>query len=348
MMPKKASYYVGFVSGMIAVALVIGAVVAGSAGLNNWLAAPDASWAAWIFKQKQNLIREPGSSRLIIVAGSNGLFGISAADLERRTGRDVINAATHAGLGYNFYDVNLLGLIRPGDIVLMPLENGMYYDEDKITSLVVQAAHQVGRDYLVSLNLNQKIEYLRLLNLNFIFEQYRQFLFAGKARKIYDKVSQNGYWQLGVSRDGDIDIALATPNPRQVVKQAKSYQSQLPAKSNMAKRERLLCDSIQEMVRRGVHVIGTPDNMYMPNLPAVDERREVLKKASILFRRCGGEWLDVANDGLQPLDRMLDTPFHLNAEGRRLRTEELASALCEKIILCSTRPAERVETEVSK
>ncbi|MET0744173.1 MAG: hypothetical protein ABWY78_12445, partial [Microvirga sp.] len=204
-MLKKVLFYSGFLSGLLAVSLLIGVVLVGSAGLDNWLASRDARWTAWIVKRKQAMIREPGSGRLIVVAGSNGLFGISAADLGKATGRTVFNAATHASLGYPFIDVNLLSLARRGDIVLMPLENGLYTRNPELTDFVVATAHQVGLTYFLNLGPTGMLEYVRLLRPGFIWDQYRQFLSPEASRKTYDRVSRQGYWRLGLSPDGDVD-----------------------------------------------------------------------------------------------------------------------------------------------
>lgn len=320
---------------MLAMILI---VIFATAGLDNWMGKQDASWAAWMFKQKQKMISQPGDRRLIIVAGSNGLFGINAAQLERETSYRAINAATHAGLSLKFTALTLLNLTRPGDIVLMPLEYDTYYRSDPLDSFVVQVAHRVGIQLFLALNLNQKLNYIRLLPPVFIMEQLEQSISPKVASRRFQRMSNLGYWKFGLGDQGDVDLTSAKPKPQAVLKADKVYQ-RLPIRADQVDEEsQELCGAIQSLTGRGVRVIGTPENVYMSEMATIDSRHAVLAKAKALFKRCGGEWLDVPSEGLQSIDHMLDTVFHLNEEGRRLRTQELASALCARALVCPSPP----------
>lgn len=71
-----------------------------------------------------NVVDEKG--KIIIIAGSNALFGFDGAALESATGRKVVILALHAGLSLDFYRRRLEGFVTKNDVVIMPLEFSYY------------------------------------------------------------------------------------------------------------------------------------------------------------------------------------------------------------------------------
>jgi hypothetical protein len=76
-----------------------------------------------------DLLKNTPSPRIILVGGSNVSFGLDAAMMQKALGVPVINDGLHAGLGV----VPLRELqeyLRPGDIVIISLEYSMFASED--------------------------------------------------------------------------------------------------------------------------------------------------------------------------------------------------------------------------
>lgn len=330
----KQFFYLGFLASWIAgVAVAIFLIVA-TAGLDNWTSSR-SSWAAWILKQKQELIRQPSDRRLIVISGSNGLFGIDADQLEKETSYRAINAATHAGLPWKLNILTSANLARSGDIVLMPLEYASYYRDEPLNSLAVEVAHQIGLRYFLTLSMAQKLTYIRLLTPDFIQQQIQQWISPKVATERYQRISKLGYWKFGLSQRGDVDLTNAEPELERVISSEESRRRLQIYPDKVDEKGRELCRNIESLTERGVRVIGTPDNVYMLEMATRDARHATLIKAQALFKRCGGEWLDVPSEGLQPIDHMLDSVFHLNNKGRQSRTQELAVALCAQALACS-------------
>jgi hypothetical protein len=151
-----------------------------------------------------------------------------------------------------------------------------------------------------------------------------------------DALPRQGYWRFGVDDHGDLDLSDARPAPATVQDSARTTSMGRTVSPPM---RLVLCASIRSLAGRGVRVIGTPDNIYLMDQANIRNRQNLLKRAKGLFASCGGEWVDVPGGGLQPLERMYDTIFHPTAEGRRLRTDELARALCAGPIACQPQPA---------
>lgn len=97
---------------------------------------PEAYWTANIIKVKENYIQNhhEGEKAIIIISGSNSLYGIHTPILEKMTGYSVYNF----GLAYNIplclYIHFAEQYAQKGDIVIAPLEYTYYTKKDELTS----------------------------------------------------------------------------------------------------------------------------------------------------------------------------------------------------------------------
>lgn len=67
-----------------------------------------------------------GTKRILIVAGSNSLFGVSAKMIQSSTGIQTVNLSSHAALGGEYILKKVQPLLRTGDVILLPLEYPFY------------------------------------------------------------------------------------------------------------------------------------------------------------------------------------------------------------------------------
>lgn len=76
-----------------------------------------------------DLLKNAPSPRIILVGGSNVSFGIDAELMQQTLGIPVINDGLHAGLGIVPLQ-ELLEYIRPGDVVIISLEYQLFSNRD--------------------------------------------------------------------------------------------------------------------------------------------------------------------------------------------------------------------------
>ena len=86
-----------------------------------------AWWVKNIYTYKEFVAGNTPSPKIIIVAGSNGLFGIDSAIIEQRTSMPVVNMAVHGALGLRYLYFNIEDYARDGDVVVIPLEESAYF-----------------------------------------------------------------------------------------------------------------------------------------------------------------------------------------------------------------------------
>ncbi len=92
------------------------------------LGIPTTQWA-WlheIIATKRKAAEAIAQPKLLIVAGSSALYGISAEEIERQTGFPTVNFGTNAALGPDYILHLTREVCRPGDVVLLAFEYEQY------------------------------------------------------------------------------------------------------------------------------------------------------------------------------------------------------------------------------
>jgi hypothetical protein len=291
-----------------------------------------AAWAATILDERLDMLEASERPATVIVSGSNGLFGLSASQLERALGVRVVNISSHAGVRWKFIDWTVLGRLRPGDTVILPLEvNHFSSNPDAIQTLTTEVAHTLGLGFFWSLPLIQKGEYLELLSWSFLRRQVGSDIGRAFRRP------KGGYWSLATLPGGDLDTAGAKRDHTNVRKEANAnVRKEGNGKfrvENIAENGTAICDTIQRLRARDVAVIGTGPNIYIKR-EALNSYEAFLDELGKFYRNCGAEFVLDKSQGIMRLEDMLDTRYHPNAEGRKRRTANLVQALCDQIYEC--------------
>ena len=68
--------------------------------------------------------------------------------------------------------------------------------------------------------------------------------------------------------------------------------------------------------------------------------REALDEIADLYRDCGADFILDSTRGIQPMEDMLDSPYHLTVGGRAKRTSQLSEALRDGVVDCPNEPAQ--------
>ncbi|MFZ4682369.1 MAG: hypothetical protein ACOYMS_07695, partial [Terrimicrobiaceae bacterium] len=113
--------------------------------------------AAW-YDYKDAIARETSSPRIILVGGSNVLYGLSARQISEALGVNAINYGTHAGLTLDYLLYKAKTIARSGDLVVLALEYEYFEATGVLNS--VSFEYIVGGDpaYISQLSLNQALQ----------------------------------------------------------------------------------------------------------------------------------------------------------------------------------------------
>ena len=85
----------------------------------------------WIYYtyQKKDLYAKSikKTKKIVIISGSNALFGLSAKQIENKLKIPTVNYAVHAGLGIDFSFYKATKILSSGDVVILPFEYSNYF-----------------------------------------------------------------------------------------------------------------------------------------------------------------------------------------------------------------------------
>ncbi len=107
--------------------------------------APDTMWVDYIYQKKQAYARSISGPKIVIVAGSSGHYGISAAQIEDHFKIPTVNFHSHADLT-DLYFYESTKNLNPGDLVIMAPEYQLYFCDDIMT--------RTKADYIVNYDKN--------------------------------------------------------------------------------------------------------------------------------------------------------------------------------------------------
>ncbi|MGB2965393.1 MAG: hypothetical protein WBB69_15570 [Anaerolineales bacterium] len=264
---------------------------------------------------KDILLENTPSPRLILIGGSNLTFGIDSSLFKQALGLNPINTAIQASIGLTYMLKNTIEYVRPGDIVIISPEYSQFYaryafGEEELLRTVLD----VDRQSLKTLNLNQWLNILEYLPRYAISKikpseyNFKENPFIG----IYERKSFNEYGDVNIHWNHE-SIDFKTKDPiegkfnDQVIKELLLFENQVLEKDAMLfitfpcleehtyqVFEENIIQVEEELIKNGFQILGTPPRYRVPK------------------------------------DLSYNTPYHLNREGAMYRTtlliEDLRSA----------------------
>lgn len=118
-------------------------------------------WLKNMYDIKGYIAESAASTKVIILSGSNSLFGINSGVMADSLGMDVVNLAGHSWLNLDFFRYLLDRYMDDGDIVVMPLEARFYQEAGE--GQKTWFTHNMiawGGDYLRNLSWSEYLAFL--------------------------------------------------------------------------------------------------------------------------------------------------------------------------------------------
>lgn len=258
-----------------------------------------------IYNQKSLIVQRTPEPRIILIGGSNVLYGIDSEALKAKMGMSVINMGLTADLGLRFMIEFSKDYLKPGDVVVFSPEYEHLYDKN----------NYYGTFRLIDLLTNNPGS-ARLINT--VEHKFHLLLLAPTAlisRTLYGAHSLNP----PISDAGDFlwnEISLQN-------------KVKLPKGGVISGSD--FSDIFSELVGYRESLLARNIKLYLsfPYVPSgtIAANRDKLDR---LYRR----FISAGFDVLSPPESctaselyFYDTVYHLNAVGRILRTDQLAAQL---------------------
>lgn len=261
------------------------------------------------------------AGRIVIIGGSDALFGIDAEQLQRDLNRPVVNYATHAALRIEYLLDRAMRVLRPGDVAVLDLAYGMWGD-DQGTFGEYEFAYFSSYD---------KLYYARMGAVRAVKALYSVPLAdypASLGRWWTYRAGKNVHWArmydvATLGRQGD--LRLKVPGSligAENLGPISAYEGPTAqAVRSFARWAR--ANHIRVMYTWPPLAKATPETMaQVYATPAW---------LTTLFDRESITMLDRPEDNFFPIAWFYDTDKHLNSSGRRVHTEALGRRLSEAL-----------------
>jgi hypothetical protein len=304
---------------------------------------PAEYWVREIIIAKEDLARRSAHPKVLIVSGSNSLFGIDTPLLKKKTGMNIVNLGLHAGLALDQLSQIALRNAKSGDLVVMPLEYEYYFLNFETPSpWVIKQSIAWNPGYFYSLSLKRKWKFflattpMRVLNDSMtkvagFYVRYKNPKRILRTPETILEAFENSprldtfaYDLLNINKDGDIlNTCSESPPP------LSQFHRQIGTLEKMEKPLALLLELNEDLTKKGARlVIAFPPIEIDPDKPDA----ELLSQLKALFEKINASSLKTLGepkDSLYSRDLFFEIPYHLNCRGREQRTLDFAKKLKE-------------------
>ena len=305
----------------LAIAIVLSGLLIGQYHTN----VRDDSYLAAVL-EKDRLIRNTPSPKIILVGGSNLAFGIDSKALQDSLGLNVVNMGLYAKLGLKYMLAQVRPYIKTGDVVVVVPEYDQFYgeyangDNTLNTALLYAPADRIP-DFIRSYSIVDVVLRPRVENTRRSF--LRAFAAAlGKENMLFPQDTNTVYNRHSFNKYGDAVSHLDKKgmNPDSI------FVKQLPPLKDFnrgtLKDLNSIASKAQEEKAHAYFLFPSYiDRSYVINVAAIDSLRRKL---------AGGMEIPILGtpkDFVMAKQYFFDTRYHLNREGRDLRTMEMIEVL---------------------
>jgi hypothetical protein len=279
-----------------------------------WLAPPVTSNDYMdALKGKHRRLQELSSPKVIIMGGSNVAFGLDSEELEKALCMPVVNMGLHASLGTEFMINEVKNAIGPGDLVLLSLEYSNLRAPRKMENVLYLA---VDRDpsvfqWVPLLQRPQVVLSVVVLRLQALWKQI-----TGKYRTGGETIYRAENFDV---RGDMVGHHANEAKARKPLEGLHYVDVQVHPHT---------WDLLLRLKKR-VEEKGGRSILLWPSIAAsaYDEPTDWRLAAEFTQHRL--PLLGSREEQVYPDERFLDTRYHLDKEGRRIRTLRTVDDLCE-------------------
>lgn len=302
-------------------------------------------WVKNAYQYKEYLAKNSlNKKKILVISGSNGLFGIDSKLLSDDLGYEVINLSTHASLDLEYFYFLIEKYLKKGDIVLMPLEFA-YYKQEQYNDFHINNMIAWGKeDYIDKLDLYEKFNFIMsipksriykgLYHLDNINESYKdKETVVREVNFINDYGTPNRWRQYShksLTKYGDFNIdSKPTKKLLDLYHNGIDYKDiQKPLGEKFIKSFKKIQKLIKE--KQAQLILTWP--VTIKNEKFDLSKDKFLAYTELLKKRLKEEKIDIYCDAKNfnmDIENFFDTIYHANLKGSRQNTKALSSCLKE-------------------
>jgi len=287
-----------------------------------------SQWVYDVYNKKTKLSKKIKTNKIIIVSGSNSLFGIDSKLLSKELGKKVINFSVNAGvmLPYTLYKAKKV--IKKGDTVLLPLEYSMYNYNGEPNEQMID--YIFSRDFDAFYSLTKKEQFYMFWNITF------RRIYNGYFNNSTSKVKYGLYGSHNIDKYGDQIKTSIKYKSKNIQKELDNHKANSYGKE--FDQESLSWKYLKEFTswckKNNVKFVFTPPTLlYFDKYKTDKKEKWYYNNINKLVERNNWEYIGNPYDYMYKKQYYFNTDFHLNDKGREIRTKQMIKDLKLKLFI---------------
>jgi len=257
--------------------------------------------------------------KLVIIAGSNGLYSHRCETMEPLLGIPCVNAGVVVGIGLDYLFVRWEKLLHPGDVVYLPMEEAQYARTYAATSVGPDAAIMFRHDWTTLFGLSPG----RVVGAAFSFDPRAALMSLIETALVRSGFHDPRAADVGTTNAWGDHVghtaALGQANAAHLATMMPFHQSAAAIASGDG--TAMICDFIAWAEAHGVIVVGGLPAGYARS-PIPDTTRDAIRT---VYTSAGARFIDLHDR--YPPSAFFDTPDHLNEAAQIQHSQAVAAAL---------------------
>ena len=295
-------------------------------------------WVKNCYQYKDYHADEIKGKKIIILSGSNALFGTNGEVLEKELIYPVANLAGHVYLDIDFLYFKLKEHMKEGDIVIMPLEFEHYPRTAELSNWFTKNMMAWGSSYLAQLTLPQLVHFVINTDPGTVIRTaIQKLVYGGRNNKLMSqrsvvsqvqhivkagKVGWRGYLPASLDRDGSFEV----DRPVEYYKNKEYITKDMMPSAHFVETYKKIAAYVKKMHGK---LFLTYPNMIRSS--AFDlKQKEIRQRVSRLKHALHKEGIEiVCNPALFQMDRVFyfNNPYHPNKYGALIYSHNLAECI---------------------
>ncbi len=297
-----------------------------------------SQWISDAYQKKMQIAKKIEGRKIVIVAGSNALFGIDSEMLSKAFHLPVVNDAVNAGIELPCILFMGRKIIKEGDIVLMPLEYPMYSYAGKPGVQMIDFLLAREPECFWNLTWKERFYIVWHVSLKRVWEGYNGYRNTPVVSGLYGAHHIDAY--------GDQNGTLLAQRTESMYQEVLAHDTKPEIYGKQFDSDALGWKYLEKFVQwcqaRHVKVV------FMPSTLMRHERYQKDPQEKAFYTHIAQEvrkrgWTYVGDPYTYMYDKQwyLNTNFHLIDKGREMRTKQMIEDL-------STLPCFQKRTELPK
>ncbi|MBW3508945.1 hypothetical protein [Janthinobacterium sp. NKUCC06_STL] len=279
--------------------------------------------------------------KVLIASGSNSLFGVDSDKVSKIIGRPVVNMAIYAGIPIDGIFNQIEKVAKPGDLVVMPLEWEYYTSNfDKPSSGWINEIFSWNQDYFEALSSYRRIFFISSVSIKTILNNWYNKVNSDKilkdhpARKLASELEllekyskwpgqkEFAYSYLTTNKLGDIENTCGMIS----TKVNSGYGMDGPLNISF-KTLAFLRERVSYFSTLGIRVVFTFPSTDKNEKSMSEITQKNFNEIGRIMQAARLPIVGTVNNSMMAKEFFFETPYHLNCEGRTIRSENLGEEI---------------------